>query len=80
MCDAETLLGTFPAGSFDVIFGTWPYEISDMEIIFSDCEIINLEEDYYSPGVFLKSRNQTILLRGICLSSNSIILPSTHKR
>jgi hypothetical protein len=25
-----------------------------METIFSDCAIINLEEDYYSPGVFLK--------------------------
>lgn len=31
----------------------WRFEIEDMENIFSDCEIINLENDYESPGVFV---------------------------
>lgn len=29
----------------------------DMEQIFSDSEIIKLEDDYESPGVFIKVRN-----------------------
>lgn len=32
----------------------WRYELSDMARIFSDCEIIDLEEDFDSPGVFVK--------------------------
>jgi SAM-dependent methyltransferase len=32
----------------------WRYEPSDMESFFSDCEIIDLEKDFDSPGVFVK--------------------------
>ena len=32
----------------------WRFELSDMESIFSDCEIIDLEADYDSPGLFVK--------------------------
>ncbi len=34
----------------------WRYEISDMEHIFADFEIIRLEKDLMCPGVFLKAR------------------------
>jgi SAM-dependent methyltransferase len=34
----------------------WRFEPSDMEALFSDCEILNLEEDFESPGVFVKVR------------------------
>ena len=34
----------------------WRFEIEDMEQIFSDCEIINLESDYEFPGVFVHVR------------------------
>jgi SAM-dependent methyltransferase len=32
----------------------WRFELSDMQTIFSDCEIIDLEEDFSDPGVFVK--------------------------
>jgi SAM-dependent methyltransferase len=32
----------------------WRYEASDMERIFSDCRITNLEQDEAEPGVFIK--------------------------
>ncbi len=32
----------------------WRYEPEDMMKIFADCEIIALEKDTYSPGVFIK--------------------------
>jgi len=34
----------------------WRYELEDMEVIFSDCEILMLEKDNSKPGVFLKAR------------------------
>lgn len=34
----------------------WRFEKEDIEKIFSDCEIIKLEDDYISPGVFIKVR------------------------
>lgn len=33
----------------------WRYESSDMERIFSDCQIIKIEQDMDEPGVFLKA-------------------------
>jgi SAM-dependent methyltransferase len=32
----------------------WRFELSDMQSIFSDCEIIDLEKDFSEPGVFVK--------------------------
>jgi SAM-dependent methyltransferase len=32
----------------------WRFERADMEVIFSDCEITDLEEDFDFPGVFVK--------------------------
>jgi SAM-dependent methyltransferase len=34
----------------------WRYELDDLEVIFSDCEIIAIENDPSAPGVFLKAR------------------------
>jgi SAM-dependent methyltransferase len=34
----------------------WRYELEDFQNIFSDMEIIKLEKDIVSPGVFLKAR------------------------
>jgi len=34
----------------------WRYELDDLKKIFSDCEIITLENDIAEPGVFLKSK------------------------
>lgn len=36
----------------------WRYEISDMTEIFSDFEILDLEQDPAAPGVFLKARKK----------------------
>ncbi len=33
----------------------WRYEASDMERIFSDCQIIKIEQDMDEPGIFLKA-------------------------
>lgn len=33
----------------------WRYELEDMKYIFSDFEILSLENDYQCPGVFLKA-------------------------
>jgi len=32
----------------------WRFELSDMQSIFSDCEITDLEKDFVAPGVFVK--------------------------
>jgi SAM-dependent methyltransferase len=32
----------------------WRFELTDMGSIFSDCEIIDLEQDFSEPGVFVK--------------------------
>lgn len=32
----------------------WRFELSDMQSIFSDCEITDLERDFSEPGVFVK--------------------------
>jgi SAM-dependent methyltransferase len=37
----------------------WRYELEDMKEIFSDCEILALENDSQSPGVFIKARKPT---------------------
>ncbi len=37
----------------------WRYEIEDMKKIFGDFEIIALEKDWETPGVFLKARKPT---------------------
>lgn len=34
----------------------WRFEKEDMEKIFSDTEIIKLEDDYMHPGVFIKAK------------------------
>lgn len=34
----------------------WRYELHDLKKIFSDCEIITLENDTAAPGVFLKAK------------------------
>jgi len=34
----------------------WRYELDDLKKIFSDCEIITLENDTAAPGVFLKAK------------------------
>lgn len=34
----------------------WRYELEDMKEIFSDCEILALEKDPQSPGVFIKAK------------------------
>jgi len=34
----------------------WRYELDDLKKIFSDCEIIALENDTAAPGVFLKAK------------------------
>jgi len=34
----------------------WRYDLDDMENIFSDCDILALEKDYQSPGVFVKAK------------------------
>ena len=34
----------------------WRYEIEDMNEIFADCEIMDLQKDPQVPGVFLKAR------------------------
>jgi SAM-dependent methyltransferase len=34
----------------------WRYELDDLKNIFSDCEIITLENDTAAPGVFLKAK------------------------
>ncbi len=34
----------------------WRYEVSDMQKIFGDCDIITLEADNQAPGVFLKAK------------------------
>jgi SAM-dependent methyltransferase len=37
-------------------FDFWRFETDDMERMFSDCEILLLEEDQEEPGVFLSAR------------------------
>lgn len=34
----------------------WRFELSDMQDIFSDCEITDLEKDFAAPGVFVKAK------------------------
>jgi SAM-dependent methyltransferase len=34
----------------------WRFEISDMEKIFSDCDILKLEKDGFEPGVLMKAK------------------------
>ena len=48
-------------GSFGMPYHAWPYdfwryETQNMEVMFSDCEILALEKDTGDPGVFLKAR------------------------
>jgi SAM-dependent methyltransferase len=47
----------FPYHAYPYDF--WRYEISDMQKIFSDFDIIKLEKDPWAPGVFLKARKPT---------------------
>jgi len=47
----------FPYHAYPYDF--WRYEISDMQKIFSDFDIIKLERDPLEPGVFLKARKPT---------------------
>lgn len=47
----------FPYHAYPYDF--WRYEISDMQKIFSDFDIIKLEKDPWEPGVFLKARKPT---------------------
>lgn len=44
----------FPYHAYPYDF--WRFEVSDMENIFSDCEIMALENDSLKPGVFVKVR------------------------
>ena len=34
----------------------WRYELEDMKYMFSDCEILTVEQDSQAPGVFIKLR------------------------
>jgi len=40
----------------------WRYEIEDMQEIFSDFNILALEKDPQSPGVFIKARKPNIFM------------------
>ena len=44
----------FPFHAYPYDF--WRYEINDMQMIFSDFEILKLIKDHEAPGVFLKAR------------------------
>ena len=41
-------------GYHDFPYDFWRYEIEDMESIFSDCIILNVQNDKSDPGVFIK--------------------------
>jgi len=37
----------------------WRYELEDIKYIFSDCKILNLQEDKSDPGIFIKAQKPT---------------------
>jgi SAM-dependent methyltransferase len=57
----------------------WRYEFDDMKNIFSDCEILALENDANSPGVFIKIR-KPILFQEVDLSSYQLFNIVANKR
>ncbi len=47
----------FPYHAYPYDF--WRYELEDMKNIFSDCELMVLENDFQAPGVFIKVTKPT---------------------
>lgn len=67
----------YPCHGFPCDF--WRYEKQDMEIIFSDMEILALEKDYQMPGIFVKAK-KPFDFREIDLSNYELYSLVVNKR
>lgn len=63
----------------DYPYDYWRFELEDMVEIFSDCDIISLEKDLSSPGLFIKVKKPKIFLEND-LSSYKLYSVITGKR